>query len=98
MAPLVPGGVKKLQKITTKYDKVLRHSKFGAFYHNPKTVLWRVEDLAGHGGSKFKVYKEVGNRLERMADADEYGRYLRDKHKGPVGQYILLKDLKGVNR
>ena len=23
---------------------------------------------------------------------------LRDKHKGPVGQYILLKNLKGVNR
>ena len=52
-----------------------------------KILRWSV-DNATHGGSKFKVFREYKKGLGWIEDADEYGDYIRDKHKGPTGLFI----------
>lgn len=58
-------------------------------YLDSKGYYWS-EDLAGHGGSAFKVFRKVGRRLEWIHDADQYGNWIEDKHKGPHGRTIYL--------
>lgn len=43
----------------------------------------------------WKVYKETDRGLEWIADADKYGKFLDDKHKGPVGRLIPWKEWHG---
>jgi hypothetical protein len=73
-------------------DKIAEHPRFGKFYRDPNTKDWWSKDLAGHGGSAWKVYQEIGNKLSWIADADSSGKYLTDKHKGSVGRELSLKD------
>ena len=49
-----------------------------------------AKDLAGHGGSKYKVYEKRGKKLAWVADADEYGDWIASKHKGDIGLEIDL--------
>lgn len=61
------------------------------YYRHRTTGLWWSRDTAGHAGSAFKVYKEVGpGRLRWFRDADQYGDFISPlrKHKGPVGKTI----------
>jgi RHS repeat-associated protein len=67
------------------------HRKFKTFYKSSNGLWWSV-DKAGHGGSKFKVFKETKTGLEWIHDADEYGDYIKGKHKGPTGEFIPWKD------
>jgi RHS repeat-associated protein len=59
------------------------------YVKHASTGLWWSRDTAGHGGSAFKVYKELpGGTLEWIADADEFGNYISGKHKGPIGRRV----------
>ena len=58
-------------------------------------VLWWAEDLAGHGGSAFKVFTESKKGLQWFRDADKYGDFIIGKHKAETGQIIPLKELNG---
>lgn len=58
-------------------------------YLDSKGHYW-VKDLAGHGGSAFKVYVKNGKNLDWIHDADQYGNWIEDKHKGPHGERLHL--------
>jgi hypothetical protein len=51
---------------------------------------WWVRDIAGHGGSAYKVYEKRGKKLYWKADADEYGNWITDKHKSQTGTVIQI--------
>jgi RHS repeat-associated protein len=76
-------------------DKVVAHNKFGTFYRSSSDGLWWAEDLAGHGGSSFKVFRESGKGLKWFRDADRFGDFIVGKHKGATGQFIPWKELRG---
>ncbi len=72
-------------------DKVsfsFQGKKMNAFMD--KNGLWWSKDLAGHGGSTYKVFKKEGKTLKWYSDADEYGNFITDKHKGDTGMVIKL--------
>jgi len=68
-------------------------SRFGNFYKSASDGLWWSKDLAGHGGSVWKVFKETPQGLDWIADADQYGDFIVGKWKGGVGRFIPWKDL-----
>ena len=49
-----------------------------------------AKDLAGHGGSAYKVYRKSGKQLIWYTDADIYGNFITDKFKGGIGRIINL--------
>ena len=62
-------------------------------YQDPKTGLYWAKDTEGHGGSAFKVFelRKGGKELYWIADADEFGNYIKNKHKGDTGLVIKVK-------
>nr|NIO87016.1 hypothetical protein [Candidatus Aminicenantes bacterium]NIQ72855.1 hypothetical protein [Candidatus Aminicenantes bacterium]NIT28877.1 hypothetical protein [Candidatus Aminicenantes bacterium] len=82
---------RKLWQINN-YDQVKRWGNIKIF-KDPKTGYWWSKDIAGHGGSAWKVFKETDKGLEWYRDANKYGDYLKGKHKGPVGMFIPWKEL-----
>jgi hypothetical protein len=68
-------------------------SRFGRFDKSKSDGLWWSKDRAGHGGSVWKVFKEESDGLHWIADADEFGDFIPDKHKGPTGLFISWEDL-----
>ncbi|WHX49762.1 RHS repeat-associated core domain-containing protein [Paenibacillus woosongensis] len=52
---------------------------------------WWAKDLTGHGNSAFKVFEKKGNELHWISDADKYGNFITDKHKGQSGTTIKIK-------
>lgn len=82
------------EKLKSRSDKKMRHSRFGKFYRDPETHLWWSKDRANHGGSQFKVYQERSTGLEWIYDADIQGNQIIAKHKGPIGKFIPHKELK----
>jgi len=87
--------VPKIWQITLEgTDRVMMHQqKFGKFYRSISDKLWWSKDLAGHGNSKWKVFKETSAGLEWIADADEFGNFILGKHKGDIGTFIPWKQL-----
>lgn len=83
---------------TNNPDKVVVHPdpRIGKIERDPNTGLWWSKDKAGHGGSHWKIFKEKGNKLEWIKDADEHGDYLDRKRKGDFGKEIPWKDVKVV--
>ncbi|MEI2676041.1 MAG: RHS repeat-associated core domain-containing protein [Chitinophagaceae bacterium] len=69
-------------------SSIKNHKTFGTFYKSSSDDLWWAVDNAGHGGSKFKVYKQTNKGLEWVADADEFGDFIPNKHKGSTGTFI----------
>ena len=63
------------------------HGTFGSFYKQPDGTWWS-KDLAGHGGSRWKVFRQDKDRLTWIHDADKFGDYIVGKHKGSTGLYI----------
>jgi len=57
-------------------------------YKSASDGLWWTIDKAGHGGSKFKVFTESKQGLNWFKDADEFGDFIINKHKGPGGTFI----------
>ncbi len=94
------GGTKKNTKTlwdikTTATDKIdyrINGQNVSA-YKDPNTGLYWAKDVEGHGGSAYKVFelKKSGKELQWKADADEFGNYIIDKHKGPKGLTIKVK-------
>ncbi|MDD3022183.1 MAG: polymorphic toxin-type HINT domain-containing protein [Alphaproteobacteria bacterium] len=78
-----------------RYDKVVDAGKFGKAYRDPKTGLWWSKDTAGHGGSTWKVFEETKTGLKWKGDADQFGDFLKGKHKGPIGEFIPWKNTSG---
>jgi RHS repeat-associated protein len=67
---------------------IKNHKTFGTIYKSTSDGLWWAVDKAGHGGSKFKVFKEGKAGLEWFRDADEFGNFIINKHKGSIGTFI----------
>lgn len=67
------------------------------YFRNPTTGEWWSEDLTGHGGSAWKVFDMKGGTLEWKADADKYGDFIGEKHKGGTGVKVSTKDMRCKN-
>lgn len=90
-------GSSKQWSLTEKgSSSVKKHNNFGNFYKSKSDNLWWSTDKYGHGGSKFKVFKENKKGLKWYKDADKYGNFIDGKHKGSTGEFIPWKDLNGV--
>jgi len=96
-ASVLEKGVASKEWEIKRYDKVAEHSKFGKIYRDPTTAQWWAKDLAGHGGSVWKVFKETATGLEWIADADKQGDYV-DKNRGEIGRFIPWKQLSAKNK
>lgn len=69
------------------------HYQFKKFYQDPKTKLWWSKDNgSNHAGPHYKVFTEKATRLEWIKDVDLLGNIM-EKHKGPIGRSIPLKEL-----
>ena len=87
----------KLWKLTKDgASQIKNHKTFGTIYKSKSDKLWWAVDKAGHGGSKFKVFKETKKGLEWFKDADEFGDFISNKHKGATGTFIPWEQLKTV--
>ncbi|MCC8435252.1 hypothetical protein HP567_011920 [Brevibacillus sp. M2.1A] len=81
---------------SSKIDYNINGSKVSA-YQDPKTGLYWARDTEGHAGrdgqegKAYKVFEKRGNELRWVADADKYGNYLPNVHKGPTGLKIKIK-------
>ena len=99
LADVAKSNNRKLWAVLSKgADKIVMHNNFGKFYKSKSDGLWWSVDKAGHGGSRWKVFKETSKGLEWFMDADEYGDFIFTKHKGNMGKYIPWKELKGVQQ
>lgn len=82
--------------LETKYANIPGNGKTG-FHKQPKgrdgKHTWWSVDFEKHGASRFKVYREEAKGLRWIADADEYGDYIVNKHKGQTGRFIEWKRL-----
>ncbi|MBT2451826.1 ricin-type beta-trefoil lectin domain protein [Streptomyces sp. ISL-43] len=82
--------------------KVMRGGPFGATYYQMPAdrlgnVYWWSKDMAGHGGSQWKIFTESKTGLAWYRDADINGTYIDGKYKGDTGKSISFKNLKAVN-
>jgi|GEM_PF-2588078 len=82
-----------LKSLKLRSDKRARTNRFGNLYRDPKTKLWWSKDLAGHGKSCYKVFKETARGLEWIFDATAEGLEIMGKHKGPTGLFIPYKEV-----
>jgi len=90
-------GGKMLWKLTDEGASAIKlHSEFGKIFKSKSDGLWWAVDNAGHGGSKFKVFKEGNKGLEWINDADEFGDFILNKHKGSIGKFIPWGKLKTI--
>ncbi|UII22646.1 DUF6443 domain-containing protein [Fulvivirga ligni] len=94
---VVAKGARALWKLTDEgASQIKRHSQFGKIFKSKSDGLWWAVDNAGHGGSKFKVFKEGKKGLEWISDADEFGDFIINKHKGSTGKFIPWGQLKTI--
>jgi RHS repeat-associated protein len=93
----VTGATRGLWTLTKRGASAIKnHKTFGTIYKSKSDGLWWAVDKAGHGGSKFKVFKETKKGLEWYRDADEFGDFILDKHKGSTGTFIPWGQLSTV--
>lgn len=96
-APGSSGRRGKWRITRERTERVLYYEKFGKFYKSASDGLWWSKDLAGHGDSQWKVFRETSKGLAWFRDADEFGNFIVGKHKGDVGMFISWDKLSGVN-
>ncbi len=85
-----PASTRKLWKISKQYVDRSFVSGNQAYLHDTRTRLWWSRDTAGHAEVAWKVYDQRGRKLIWRADADEYGDFISDKHKSPIGTVIEI--------
>ena len=89
---------RKFWTITPHGTKAALKARDGRKYYQSKTDdTWWSKDTAGHGGSSWKVFEKKSDGLHWVADADEYGTYILNKHKGDVGMFIPNKHLSSAS-
>jgi hypothetical protein len=81
------------KKLKSRSDKHVRTNKFGKMYRDPITGLWWAKDLARHGGSCYKVFKETATAFEWVFNADSIGNQIIGQHKSQIGMRIPFKDV-----
>ncbi|NNN20587.1 MAG: hypothetical protein HKL80_01110 [Acidimicrobiales bacterium] len=75
-------------------SSVVRGGPFNStFYESASDGTWWTRDLAGHGGSAFKVYEATPQGLQWIVDANQYGDYISGKWKGDTGYFIPWSQL-----
>lgn len=87
-----PGTVEFFKNLKKNRARKAQVNGFGNFYKNPKTGLWWSKDTAGHSGPHYKVFKETVRGFFHQCDVDLLGEVI-DKHKGPTGVFISIKDI-----
>ena len=86
-------GLGQAKKLWNPVGKTINHPKFGKFIQdNTISNRWWSKDLAGHGGSAWKVLELKGNKMKQIFDADKYGNFINGKHKGPIGKVIPFSE------
>ena len=70
-------------EVKTSYNGTPMKAQFDGKYY------W-LQDKGGHGNSAFKVFKQSGKKLHWVYDADEYGNFILNKHKGPIGLVLNI--------
>jgi hypothetical protein len=65
-------------------------------FKSPGSRYWWSVDNAGHGRSAFKVFKESSTGLRWFRDADQFGDFIKGKHKGDIGMFIPWAELRSV--
>ncbi len=77
--------IKKYSKgeVKTSYNGTPMKAQFDGKYY------W-LQDKAGHGNSAFKVFKRSNKELKWVFDADEFGNFIPNKHKSPVGMTLKI--------
>ncbi len=92
LCPIIARGAKAsrgLWKLTDAGATIIKnHKRWGNIYKSESDGLWWAVDKYGHGNSKFKVFKEGKGGLEWFKDADEFGDFIINKHKGETGKFI----------
>ncbi|ADU15334.1 RHS repeat-associated core domain-containing protein [Asticcacaulis excentricus] len=86
------GTCRLLWKLTKEGAEKVANGPFGKLYKSAPdkfgNVYWWSKDIAGHGGSAFKVFEEGSDGLHWYKDADKYGDFIVGKHKGDTGLFI----------
>ncbi|XP_063396901.1 uncharacterized protein LOC134681279 [Mytilus trossulus] len=82
-----------LDRIMKEAPCIYRSEDNRKYYQSKDGNKWYSKDLAGHGGSKGKVYKNKGQTLELEGSIDEKGRLIDGKHESGKFQTIRKKDL-----
>ncbi|TCT92828.1 RHS repeat-associated protein [Pseudomonas sp. LP_4_YM] len=80
-----------------RYNRVCEGAINGTkakYFRDPDTQLWWSRDTESHGGSNWKVMRQLGDQLIHQKDADIYGDYMEGKHKGPTGEKLNLKGMR----
>ena len=70
-------------EVKTSYNGTPMKAQFDGKYY------W-LQDKAGHGNSAYKVFKQSGKKLNWVYDADEFGNFILNKHKGPIGLVLNI--------
>lgn len=97
MGRVVAKGGRGLWRLTKEGAEAIKnHKTFGTIYKSTSDGLWWAVDNAGHGGSKFKVFRETKKGLEWIYDADEFGDFIMNKHKGETGKLIPWDQLSTI--
>lgn len=80
-----------------RYNRVCEGTINGTnakYFRDPDTQPWWSRDTESHGGSNWKVMRQLGDQLVHQKDADMYGDYMDGKHKGPTGGKLNLKSMR----
>ncbi|WP_010500978.1 polymorphic toxin-type HINT domain-containing protein [Paenibacillus elgii] len=83
---------------TTKWDiKSNAKAELSYNFHGQKIKAyqdshgyWWAKDTTSHAGSAYKVFEKKSKELHWVSDADEYGNWIKDKHKSQTGAVIKL--------
>jgi hypothetical protein len=73
--------------------RVVGSTSYGRYYQSKSDGLWWSRDMSEHGGSAWKVFRETSKGLEWVSDADEFGTFIVNKHKGDVGMLVPWNQL-----
>lgn len=63
-------------------------------FRDTKDGSWYSADKTEHGGSSWKLFSESRSTeaLEWIADLNDQGEIMKEKHKGSTGRSIDLKN------
>ncbi|OQA35361.1 MAG: hypothetical protein BWY54_00612 [Candidatus Dependentiae bacterium ADurb.Bin331] len=87
-------NTKTLWNIVENHTAKVQYSfngKLVNLYRDQTEKYWWAKDVTNHGGSYFKVFVKEGKIFKWVADADQYGNFIANKHKSITGMIIKPK-------